>query len=104
MPRGCSFEFTVDVVDVLYAFGFQPLAERRRALLGVNRNTLFPGGAPAEDTVELHSRFAREFKRFAELRVAYSGRQINERLGGNVRSFVEQVDRFFLAIRFLPAE
>src|SRR5713101_9515454 len=55
MPRGRRFQFVVDVVDVLHALGFQPLAERRGTLLGVDRDTIFPSSASAEDAVELHA-------------------------------------------------
>src|SRR5271163_3432023 len=55
MPRGRGLQLVVDVVDVLDAFGFQPLTERIRALLGVDRNTFFPGSASAENAIELHS-------------------------------------------------
>src|SRR5579859_1853939 len=55
VPAGRSFQLAVDVVDVLHAFGFQPLAERRSALLGVHRDTFFPGRAAAEHAVKLHA-------------------------------------------------
>ena len=71
-------------------------------MFGVDWDAIFPGSASAEHSVELHSGFARELKGFAELCVADSGGKINERLGRNVRGFVEEVDGFLLRIRLLP--
>ena len=104
MPTGGGLQVVVDVVDVLHAFGLEPLAEGGCALLGVDRNAVLPGGAAAQDAVELHSGFSGQFERLAELRVADAGRQINERLGGDVGGFVEQLDRFFLGVGFLSAK
>src|SRR5258708_868829 len=101
MPRGRGLQFVVDVVDVLYALGFQPFAERPSALLGVDRDTVFPGGASTEDTVELHAGFSRKFERLAEFRVADPSRKINERLGRDIGGLVEQVNGFFLRVRLL---
>src|SRR5579863_8231175 len=83
VPTGGGFQFVVDVVDVLDAFGFEPRAEGGCAMLGVNWDAIFPGGAAAEDAVELHAGLSGEFEGLAELCVADAGRQVNERLGGD---------------------
>src|SRR5579864_8783959 len=98
MPTGRGFQLVVDVVDVLHAFGFQPLAEGGSTLLGVDGNAVFPGGAAAEDAIELHTRFSGKFQRLAELRVADASREVNEGLGGDAGGFVEEVDGLFLRI------
>src|ERR1700677_4462469 len=98
MPRGCSLQLFVDVVDVLYAFSFQPFAERSCALLGVDRNAVLPGSSSAEHAIELYARFSGEFEGLAEFCIADSSGEINKRLGGNARSFVEEIDSFFLRI------
>src|SRR5437879_3126362 len=45
----------VNVVDVLHALILQPLAESVSPLLGIDRNSILPGGATAEHAVELHA-------------------------------------------------
>src|SRR6202012_2855453 len=52
VPAVRSFERLVDVVDVFYAGGVEPLFEGLRALGGVNLDAVLPGGAAAEDSVE----------------------------------------------------
>src|SRR6266403_4521949 len=96
VPRGCGLQFVVDVVDVPHALGFKPLPECRGALLGIDRDTIFPGGASTKDAVEPHARFSRKLERLAEFRVADPGRKINEWLGRDVSRCVEQVDGFLL--------
>src|SRR5258708_10302380 len=98
MPAGGGFQLVVDVVDVLHAFALKPFAERRRSLLRIDRDTIFPGRPAAEHAIELHTGFSREFERLAELRVADASREINERLGRDARSLVEVIDGFFLGI------
>src|ERR1700733_7195980 len=104
IPRSSSLQLSVNVVDILHSFGLQPRTERRRSLLRVNRNPIFPCRAPPQHSVELHSGFPRQFQRLAELSVAHARRQINKRLGGHVRRLMEQVDRLFLRISLLPAK
>src|ERR1700694_4938885 len=104
VPRGRGLQFVVDVVNVLHALGFQPLAERDGALLGVDRNTVFPGGASAEDAVELYARLSCQFERLAEFRVADPGREINKWLGCDVGSLMKQIDGFFLCVRRLACK
>src|SRR5579859_1542805 len=96
VPAGRSFQLAVDVVDVLHAFGFQPLAERCGTLLGIDGDAVLPGRAAAEHTVELHARFAGEFQSLAELGVADPGREINERLGCDAGRLVEVIASFFV--------
>src|SRR5271166_527779 len=67
VPTGGSFQLVVDVVDVLDAFGFEPLAEGGCALFGVDRDAVLPGGAAAQDAVELYAGFSGEFEGLAEL-------------------------------------
>src|SRR5258708_5070317 len=104
MPRGRGLQFVVDVVDVLYALGFQPFAERPSPLLGVDRDTVFPGGASAKNAVELHAGFSGQFERLAEFRVTDASREINEWLSRDVGSLMEQVDGFFLRVRLLASK
>src|SRR5579862_5891283 len=80
VPARCRFQLVVDVVDVLYAFGFEPFAEGGCALLGIDRDAVFPRGAAAKHAVELHSGFSGEFERLAEFGIADAGRQVDERL------------------------
>ena len=47
-------------------------AEGFRALFGVDRDAVLPGGAATEEHRELHSRLAGEFEGFRELRIAYA--------------------------------
>src|ERR1019366_5428705 len=98
MPGGSCLQAFVHVVDVLYAFVLQPLAEGSRALLGINRDTGFPGGPAAENAVELHSGFSGQFQSLSELGVAYACRKINKGLSGDLCGFEEQVRSFLLAI------
>src|SRR5579864_5338674 len=79
IPRRRRLEFFVYVIDVLDAFGFEPLAECRRALLPVDRDAFLPGRASAEYSVELHARLTRQFQRLAEFCVADARRKIDER-------------------------
>src|SRR4029077_21039080 len=104
MPRGCGLQLAVDVVNILHALAFQPFAERGGALLGIDRNTLFPGGASTKNAVEFHSGFPRQFERLAEFGVAHPSREINERLGRNVGSLMKQVDGFFLRVCLLASK
>src|SRR6266705_4612933 len=92
-PGGGGLQLVVYIVDVLHAFSFKPIAESGCSLLGVNRDAFFPGGASAEDTVELYAGFAGQFERLAELSVAHTGREIDKRLGRNIGGGVEQVNR-----------
>src|SRR5580698_7641495 len=80
VPGRCGLQALVHVVDVFHTLGLQPFAEGFGALLGVDRDAVLPGGAAAEDSVELHSRLAGEFEGFRELGVAYARGQINKRL------------------------
>src|ERR1700730_4639915 len=73
MPRGRSLQLAVHVIDVLYAFSLQPRAESGRALLGIDRDSIFPGRAPAQHAIKLDSGLSRQFQRLAEFRVAYAG-------------------------------
>src|SRR5450432_1437499 len=50
-PGMGGLEGGVDVLDVLDAGRFEPVAEGRRALLGVDGDAVFPGGASAEHAV-----------------------------------------------------
>src|SRR5450755_1542707 len=104
MPGSCGLQFVIHIVDILHAFGLQPLAEGGCALFGVNGNAFFPGGPAAQHAVELHAGFGGEFERFRELGIAYAGGKINERFGGNRRRRVKQVNRLLLAVGRLAAE
>jgi hypothetical protein len=73
IPGGCAFEGVVYVVDVLDAFGAEPIAEGFDAFFGVDGDAVFPGGAAAEDSVELDARLGGEFEGLVELGVADSG-------------------------------
>src|SRR5271166_6384092 len=70
MPRSRRLQLAIDVIDVLHPFGLKPRAERRRPVLGVNRDAVLPSRASAQHAVELHSGFARQFQRLAEFRIA----------------------------------
>src|ERR1700722_8660407 len=67
MPGACGLQAGVYVIDVFYAFVFQPLAEGVGALFCVYGDTFFPGGASAEHAVEFHTRFRRQFERLRKL-------------------------------------
>ena len=60
-------------------------AERRRALLGVDRDAVLPRRAAAQHARELHAGLAGERQRLGELGVAHAGRQVDERLGRGLR-------------------
>src|SRR5258708_815035 len=66
-------EVGVDVGDVLHAFGLQPLPERVRALLAIDRNPILPGCAAAEDARKTGACFGRQLERFGELGIADTG-------------------------------
>jgi hypothetical protein len=53
VPGAGGLEAVVDVSDVFDAGGFKPVAERLRALLGVDGDAVFPCSAAAKDSVEL---------------------------------------------------
>jgi len=52
VPGVGAFQGLVDVVDVFYAGGVEPVFEGLGALLGVDGDAVLPGGAAAEDSVE----------------------------------------------------
>src|SRR5271157_1000744 len=70
IPRRRRLQLVVDIVNVLHALGFEPLAEGGCAVLGVDGDAVFPRGAAAQDAVELHARFSGKFKSLAEFGVA----------------------------------
>src|SRR5205807_2380547 len=74
------------------------------ALLGVDRNTVFPGGAAAKDAVELDAGFAGELKSLGELGIAHTGGKIDERLGRYAGGLVEELDGFFLGVSLLSGK
>src|SRR4051812_48353857 len=82
VPRACRLQRVIHCLDVFQAFGFEPFAERSRALLSENGNTVGPSGASAENAVVLHAGLADEAQRFSKLGIAYASREIDERLGG----------------------
>src|SRR3954465_8161231 len=88
-PGSSGFQLLIYILYVLHAFSFQPLAESPGALFCINRNAIFPGGASAEDAIELDPTFASKFESFAEFSIADSGGEINKRLGCDPGSIVE---------------
>ena len=64
-----AFEGFVDVLDVFNAGGVKPVLEGLGALFGVDRDSVFPGGAAAEDAIELGAGFAGEGEGLDEDRV-----------------------------------
>ena len=57
---------------------FEPVAEGFGALLGVDGDAVFPGGAAAEDAVEGDAGFAGELEGFDEDGVGDAGREVDE--------------------------
>ena len=57
VPGVGLLEGVVDVVDVFYAGGVEPVFEGLWALLGVDGDAVLPGGAAAEDAVEAGAGF-----------------------------------------------
>src|SRR5579885_1823681 len=95
-PGFGGFEALVDVVDVDDARFAQPLFECLQPLLGVNRDTVFPGGAPAKHAGEVRACFGGELERFVEGVVADAGGKIDEGLLGHARRAAEMLLGFFL--------
>src|SRR5271166_5130265 len=75
-----GLESLVYIFDILDALGVEPILEGLRALLGVDRDAVFPGCAPAENTVEGGAAFCGELQSLNEDRVADSRREIDEGL------------------------
>src|SRR3954467_2686530 len=62
VPGAGSFEAVVDIVDVLYTRGFEPLSEGCGSIFRVDSDAVFPSGAAAEYAVELGPGLARELE------------------------------------------
>src|SRR5262249_48623979 len=54
MPGGCAIQTVIDVVNVLHTLVLEPLAKSLSALLGVDRNPIFPRGTATEHAIEFH--------------------------------------------------
>src|ERR1700733_13309932 len=103
-PRLRRHKFRVHVVNILDAFVLQPVFQRFRALLRVNRNAFLPSRAPAEPPREIHAGFRGKLKRFGENVVIHARRKINERflrcrrsLTKMIFGLVARVNRFAFA-------
>ena len=83
VPGAGGFEGFVDVLDIFDAGGVEPLFEGVGALHGVDADAVFPGGAAAEDAVELGTGFGGELEGFDEDGVGDAGGEIDERLVGH---------------------
>ncbi len=57
VPGVGLLEGVVDVVDVFYSGGIEPVFEGLGAVLGVDGDAVLPGGAAAEDAVEAGAGF-----------------------------------------------
>src|SRR5271156_5883293 len=79
-PGMSGLESLVYVFDVLDPLGVEPILEGLRALLGVDRDAVLPGCAPAENAVEGGATFASELQGLDEDRVADTRREIDEGL------------------------
>src|SRR5579862_381718 len=53
VPAGGGLQFSIDVVDVLHAFGLQPLAESGGALLGIHGDAVFQVARPQSTPLNL---------------------------------------------------
>src|SRR5260370_19103659 len=82
VPGVGLLEGVVDVVDVFYAGGVEPVFEGLRALLGVDGDAVLPGGAAAKDPVEAGAGFDGEFEGLDEDGVGDAGREGDEGLSG----------------------
>ena len=97
VPRSCGLQLGVDIVDVLHSFGLEPLAEGVGTVLRIDGDSILPGGAAAENAIELYAGLAGEFEGLAELGVADSRRQINKRLGRDIgRLWKRSMASFFV--------
>ena len=92
------FKAVVDVVDVLHALVLEPRLKGGRALFAVNRDALFPGGAPAQNAREVYPGFPRPAQRFGELLVANPRAQIDERPAGQLRRLAVALQRLIFAV------
>src|SRR5208282_742067 len=72
VPRSCGFQAIVHVIDVLYAFIFQPLPESIRAVFRVDGDAFLPRGASAEHAVEFHARLGCQLQRLGKLGIAHA--------------------------------
>ena len=64
VPGVGTLQGLIDVVDVFYTGGVEPILEGLGALLGVNGDAVLPGGAAAEDAVEAGAGFDGELEGF----------------------------------------
>src|ERR1700722_1584573 len=80
VPGVGVLEGVVDVVDVFYAGGVEPVFEGLCSLLGVDGDAVLPGGAAAEDAVEAGSGFGGELEGLDEDGVGDAGGEIDEGL------------------------
>src|ERR1039458_9962725 len=103
VPRAGGLYPGVDRGDVAHAVAPQPLFEGFEPLPGVDRNAVFPGGAPADYSAVVGTRLAGNRQRFDELGIAHAGGEIDEWFGGHGRGFAEVRAGFLPRIRLLPA-
>jgi hypothetical protein len=94
VPGVCALESLIDVVDVFYAGGVEPVFEGLGALLGVDGDAVFPGGAAAEDSVEAGAGFYGELEGFDEDGVGDAGREVDEGFVGHSGGVAEVLQGF----------
>src|ERR1039458_5513569 len=102
VPRAGRLYPGVDRGDVAHAVAPQPLFEGFEPLSGVNRNAVFPGGAPAEHSAVAGTRLPGNRQRFEELGIAHAGGEIDEWFGGHPSGLAEVLAGFLPRIRLLP--
>ena len=78
--------------------------QRLDALLGVDRNAVLPGGAPAQHAGVIRARLGGHAQRLGELRVAHARAEIDERLGGHRRGLAEMAQGLLAGVGLLTLE
>ena len=104
VPGAGGCEGFVDVADIFDADGFEPVLEGGGAFLCVDGDAVFPGGATAEDTVELSAGFAAELEGLDEDRVGDAGGEIDEGLVGHGFGVAEVLQGLGSGVGFFALE
>src|SRR5260370_36987700 len=98
MPWRWCVQALIHILNVFYAFGVHPIFEGLAPLLGINRDAVFPGGASAEHSGELHARLGYQLQRLGELGIAHPGGKINEGLALGFSRRPGKIIWFLLAV------
>ena len=104
IPGAGGEEGFVHVFDVFDACGFEPVLEGLGALLGVDGDAVFPGGAAAEDAVELGAGLAGEFEGLDEDGVGDAGGEVDEGLVGHGLGVAEVLQGLGAGVGFFALE